>query len=52
MVRKSLVHEVMSNMSRLIEGKIDTLEVEYYLRALLRLKMNMYQKLRLKSLIK
>ena len=30
MVRKSWVHEVMSNMSRLIEEKIDTLEVELY----------------------
>ena len=28
MVRKNWVHEVMSNMSRLIEEKIDTLEVE------------------------
>ena len=28
MVRKSFVYEVMSNMSRLIEEKIDTLEVE------------------------
>ena len=28
MVRKSWVHEVMSNMSKLIEEKIDTLEVE------------------------
>ena len=28
MVRKSWVHEIMSNMSRLIEEEIDTLEVE------------------------
>ena len=29
-VRKSWVHEVMSNISRLIEEKIDTLEVELF----------------------
>ena len=48
MVRKSWALEVMSRMSRIIEGKNDTLEIELSL-AMLRLKMDVHQKLMLKS---
>ena len=49
MVRKSWVHEVRSNMSRLIEEKIVTLEVELSSN-IAKINDDVYQKLRLKSL--